>query len=212
MPPLKYTPGFEIGRLTVIERRPKGHLLVECQCGNIKEVSRSNVSSGDTRSCGCLRDETLTTHGMTGTHLHNVWLNMLGRVRGQISAEHYAHVTIDESWLDFEAFARWSIENGYDEGLSLDRIRNELGYGPANCRWIPRSRQVVNRRKRPSSSKYLGVNWSKQANKWHARVQVDGQQVHVGYFDDERAAALARDRVAKELQGETAVLNFPNEQ
>lgn len=86
MPPLKYTPGFEIGRLTVIERRPKGRLLVGCQCGNIKEVSRSNVSSGDTRSCGCLRDETLTTHGMTGTHLHNVWLNILGRVRGQISA------------------------------------------------------------------------------------------------------------------------------
>jgi hypothetical protein len=48
-----------------------------------------------------------------------------------------------------EAFIRWSLRNGYAEGLSIDRIDNDAGYSPDNCRWT--TAKVQNNNRRPSS-------------------------------------------------------------
>jgi hypothetical protein len=55
-------------------------------------------------------------------------------------------ISISEVWDDFENFQSWSIMNGYSDDLSIDRIDNDRGYGPDNCRWADIFTQNANRR------------------------------------------------------------------
>jgi hypothetical protein len=59
-----------------------------------------------------------------------------------------------------------------------------------------------------SSSKYLGVNWDKRREKWRAKIKVDVQQSHLGYFTCEKEAARAYNKAAAEHFGEFANLNI----
>jgi hypothetical protein len=61
-----------------------------------------------------------------------------------------------------------------------------------------------------SSSKYKGVDWSKSEGKWKARITCNDRWIFIGYFDDEKAAAMAYDARAKELFGDYATPNLPS--
>lgn len=83
--------------------------------------------------------------------LSGVWYSMKSRC---LNPNHsgYAYyggrgITICDEWLDKEVFKEWARSNGYREGLSLDRIDNDQGYGPLNCRWATREEQGQNKRK-----------------------------------------------------------------
>ena len=83
------------------------------------------------------------THGESGTPLYRAWKAMKNRVS---CSEAYAHVQVCEDWLTYEEFRDWAMSSGYSEGMSLDRIDNNLGYMPDNCRWVHPSLQSGNRR------------------------------------------------------------------
>lgn len=159
--------GQRFGRLTVIEQHgftePNKHGIryalwfCKCDCGNTCEVSSSNLGKS-TKSCGCLAKEHLSemskgniTHGMARTHLYRCYHQMLNRCY-RTKNDHYhmyggRGIAVCEEWRSgFEAFRDWAFENGYQEGLSLDRIDVNGDYKPSNCRWINAEDQCHNKR------------------------------------------------------------------
>ena len=90
-------------------------------------------------------------HGFAGTRLYEVWVKMKQRTKNPNNQAYKNYggrgVGICEEWeTDFGAFHQWAVESGYKEGLSIDRIDNEKGYSPDNCRWITRKAQNRNKR------------------------------------------------------------------
>lgn len=140
--------GTKRHRLTVLEER-KNKLFVQCDCGNTKEIFRSNYLNWYTQSCGCFQKERQitanTTHGMTDTKIYNVYKAMIARCYNT-NVERYPQyggkgIRVCDEWRTFEGFYN---DFGYlwEEGLSIDRIDFNGNYEPSNVRWIPKTENV----------------------------------------------------------------------
>ena len=154
--------GRPIGRLLVIEecgRDSRGEVLwrCRCECGNEIIVLGSNLRNEHTTSCGCYQRErtaeTFTTHGMCKTRIYSVWSDMLVRVgvhKGASEKDKHNYqdrgITVCDEWLVFENFRDWALSHGYKDGLQIDRIDNDKGYCPENCRWVTPKENMNNRR------------------------------------------------------------------
>ena len=150
--------GQKFGRLTVLSRAEnRNHHTYwncVCECGAFSVVTSYHLTHGRTKSCGCLRsDATIlshTTHGLTEHPLYKVWRAMKERCYLPTNKrfEHYGGrgIKVCDEWKDdFVAFFEWSIRNGYEEGLSIDRINVDGNYEPNNCRWITMDEQSRNK-------------------------------------------------------------------
>jgi hypothetical protein len=102
---------------------------------------------------------------------------------------------------------------GEPMGIQVDHINGD-GWNNQrkNLRLDPNSQNQHNRRKnRRGSSLFKGVSWRKGCRRWWAYIVHLGVKKHLGYFDSEEVAARAYDKAAKELFGEFARLNFPDD-
>jgi hypothetical protein len=163
--------GQRFGRLTVLEelgtrRFASGQSTKMwrclCTCGRSAVVQQSSLTSGNTKSCGCLgrerRGATSKTHGMSRTAEYKIWCKMKARCLSP-AGKHWA----DYGGRGIKVCARWlnSFEAFYEDmgarpstSHSIDRINVDGHYEPGNCRWATPYQQTRNKR----SNVWVDVN------------------------------------------------------
>jgi len=136
--------------------------LYKCDCGNMYTAIGSKFKQGRNQDCGCRINAKNKKATKEVLRLKNIWKGMQTRCYN-INAEHYMDyggrgITICDEWKSNKnMFIDWALKNGYkidldEKGinkLSIDRIDNNRGYRPENCRWVSKSIQMKNRRRFP---------------------------------------------------------------
>ena len=130
-----------------------------CDCGNTSEVMIYRLLSGNTKSCGCMKNkigDITRTHGRSHTRLYNVWISMKARCNNEHDRRYADYggrgITYCDEWSDFARFEEWAMSNGYDENAAfgectLDRIDADGNYEPSNCRFVDLTTQANNQRR-----------------------------------------------------------------
>ena len=154
--------GSKIGSVTVLEqtsKRIRGYIVYKCKCercGKIFEQNSHYLSNRKKQnketSCGCyLKTGHLYKNGLRNTRLYTTYTNMKQRCNNKNCSAYKNYgargITVCKKWdNDFLSFYNWALSNGYNDNLTLDRIDNDKGYCPSNCRWVDMSVQGNNKR------------------------------------------------------------------
>lgn len=124
-----------------------------CECGNNTIVDSYSLTSGHTKSCGCLQGEhhNDARHDVGRTRLYHIWQDIKQRCFNDKNDNYKNYggrgITMCDEWANsYMSFKEWSLNNGYEENLSLDRIYVNGNYEPCNCRWATQKTQANNTR------------------------------------------------------------------
>ena len=141
--------GRRFGRWTVIDYVGGSKWLCVCDCGARANVAGGNLRAGKSRSCGCVRIEKITKHGMSRTKEYGAWTNAKMRC---LNPNHRQFPDYGGRGISFypewqSSFTAFFAHAGFSPpGTSLDRIDNNRGYEPGNIRWADAKTQAQNQR------------------------------------------------------------------
>lgn len=132
-----------------------------CDCGNMIVTRTEYLTSGKKTSCGCDTSQKISDkltcghHNDINTRIYRIWSNMLNRCENPNNPAYAKYggrgIQVYDAWKSFASFKEWAMSTGYNDGLTIDRIDNNLGYNPSNCRWVDATIQNNNR----SNNRYI---------------------------------------------------------
>ena len=134
--------------------------LCKCDCGSEVKVKKQNLLNGSTNSCGCLRKELKTHHGMRHTRFYHIYIGMKSRCNNANDTTYHLYgargIKVCDRWMGEDGFIHF-MEDMYEdylkqaaiygeENISIDRIDVNDNYDPSNCRWVTNEVQANNKR------------------------------------------------------------------
>lgn len=203
---MKDLTGKKINRMFILEfaftRKTKRFWKCKCDCGNIKYVDTNQLISGATKSCGCYRKEKMdrTTHGEGSrgkiTREYSAWSKMKRRCSEDgYRARRYKDrgIKVCDRWAN--SYENFLADMGRaPEGYTLDRIDNNKGYEPSNCRWASMKEQSNNR----NNNRVITYNSvSKTLSQWAETIKRSPSTLS-------EALSKNPDALSKYLQGNNA--------
>lgn len=168
--------GQRFGKLVAIEfagvANKKTMWRCKCDCGNEVTAYATNLKSGHAISCGCAMRK---SKGLSTQRIYHIYKGMINRCYKETDENYEIYggrgITVCPEWLGENGlfnFKEWADKSGYADDLSIDRINNDKGYSPDNCRWATDIEQQNNKRNNIVIT-YKGVaktlpQWSRELN------------------------------------------------
>lgn len=207
------------GRLTVIGELPdvyypSGARRVQwkcmCECGKETNVLACQLTSGKTKSCGCLKNENLVDrvfkHGMTKTNEYMIWAAIKDRCRNPNNKKYDDYggrgIFLQKSWEeDFLKFYNY-VGPKPGMGYSIDRIDNNKGYEEGNVRWATTKEQRNNQRKVRGKNRFKYVAYHKASGSYTGGFKFEDKRAGLPLHSDEEEQARRVYLKYREMYGE----------
>ena len=198
--------GNTFGFLEVIALHSKNNRgkswLCKCICGKELAIQASDLigykSKRPRKSCGC-KQRLQDGYAIKYPELYFKWKEMIRRCNDPFhtSRAYYLDkgIQVEKEWKeDFKVFVEWSLKNGYQETLSLDRIDCDGNYSPENCRWADNLTQAQNRGIHKDNK--TGVNGSIRTpnGRLHVYITRNFKRYNLGMYDTITEAKVAREK------------------
>jgi len=195
--------GEKFGKLTAIREVGRGkwnkrRYLCSCDCGKAKLVTFDHLRSGSSKSCGCVAakkaSERLTKHGMHNTKVYGAWHNIKARCN-KPNNKHYHNyggrgIKMCVEWEEsFEAFYA-DMGDPPSSSHSVERVDNNKGYEPSNCKWATPIEQAVNKN---FKTRDLPLGVTVRKNRYNVNIKYNQKQHWLGTFDTPEEASTWRD-------------------
>jgi len=111
--------------------------------------------------------------------LYNILTGMIQRCENPLHANYEDYgargVSVCDEWHDFCKFVSWAKDNGYEDGLTIDRKNVDGNYEPVNCRWATAKEQANNKRSNVVLS-CLGVSGT--VKQWSDLLEISPYTIH----------------------------------
>lgn len=145
---------YDYSKVEYIDSTTKVRIVCK-EHGEFWQVPNYHISG-----CGCPKcgSDSHIKHNMSNSRIYKAHSGMLGRCNNPNNHKYKCYggrgIRVCEDWLKFENFYEWAVNNGYKEGLTLERINVNGNYEPTNCKWISRRRQYYNKQ----DTKYIDIH------------------------------------------------------